>query len=182
MRKMRQQSSAELPAAALLEQWMDAYGQDVVRLAYSYVHNYHKAEDIAQDVFLRAWQNYASFQGQSSIKTWLLAITANRAKDVLRSWSVRHELIDDGELLTSLPVTHDTARIVEQRLERDEVWRAVRSLPEMYREVVELYYGNDLSSAEIASVLGVNDQTVRTRLHRGRLLLQKALIGEGEGR
>src|SRR5579875_1342148 len=100
MRKMRQRSSAELPAAALLEQWMDAYGQDVVRLAYSYVHNYHKAEDIAQDVFLRAWQNCASFQGQSSIKTWLLAITANRAKDVLRSWSVRHELIDDGELLT----------------------------------------------------------------------------------
>lgn len=181
MPKARQVSDGgslhELPK---LEEWMDAYGSDVIHLAYSYVHNYHKAEDIAQDVFLRAWRNWETFQGNSSVKTWLLSITANRAKDHLRSWSAKHEVADDGHALASVPVS-DTASEVAARLERDALWQVVYQLPEKYREVVVLYYERELSGQEVAEVLGITEQAVRTRLHRGRQLLKRALSEEGMG-
>ncbi|EPZ44643.1 sigma-70 family RNA polymerase sigma factor [Alicyclobacillus acidoterrestris] len=163
-----------------LEEWMDAYGSDVIHLAYSYVHNYHRAEDIAQDVFLRAWRNWESFQGNSSVKTWLLSITANRAKDYLRSWSAKHEVADDGDALAAISVS-DTATEVAVKLDRDELWQTVHRLPEKYREVVILYYERELSSQEVAEVLGITEQAVRTRLHRGRQLLKRALSEEGMG-
>ncbi|WP_206831436.1 sigma-70 family RNA polymerase sigma factor [Alicyclobacillus fructus] len=178
---MRHARRKETPAgdAQLLAEWMELYGGDVIRLAYSYVHNFHKAEDIAQDVFLRAWQHYGEFQGHSSIKTWLLSITANRARDVLRSGVERRELADDGEAFARVVEPTDPADVVANKLARDAVWRAIRTLPETYREVMELYYGNDLTTREVAEVLGVRDQTVRTRLHRGRIMLEQALAEEG---
>lgn len=160
-----------------LEEWMSLYGNDVLHLAYSYVHNYHRAEDVVQDVFLRAWRNLDSFQGQSSVKTWLLSITANRSKDMLRSWSVKHEVSDDGVVLHNVPVG-DTESEVENRLQSDKLWEIVRGLPEKYREIVVLYYQRELSGHEIAEVLDISEQAVRTRLHRGRQLLKRAL-GEG---
>ncbi|MCL6446350.1 MAG: RNA polymerase subunit sigma-24, partial [Alicyclobacillus sp.] len=66
---------------AMLEEWMNLYGQDVMNLAYTYMRNYHMAQDVTQDVFLKAMQKAASFRGDSSVRTWLLAITANRCKD-----------------------------------------------------------------------------------------------------
>lgn len=164
----------------LLEEWMSLYGNDVLHLAYSYVHNYHRAEDVVQDVFLRAWRNFDSFQGDSSIKTWLLSITANRSKDLLRSWSVKHEVSDDGVVLQNIRVT-DTESQVEARLQADKLWEMVRGLPEKYREIVVLYYQRELSGHEIAEVLDISEQAVRTRLHRGRQLLKQALGEEGTG-
>jgi RNA polymerase sigma-70 factor, ECF subfamily len=163
-----------------LEQWMEEYGQDVLHLAYSYVRNYQHAEDVAQDVFLRAWHKYDTFQGNSSIKTWLLSITANRAKDFLRSWSAKHEVTDDGSLYYNIS-SPDSATQVTERLERDRLWDIVHQLPEKYREVVILYYGRELTGQEIALVLGISEQSVRTRLHRGRQLLKSALSKEEEG-
>lgn len=180
MQKARQASQGDSTEeqVAPLEEWMELYGQDVIHVAYSYVHNFHKAEDIAQDVFLRAWRNYESFQGQSSVKTWLLSITANRAKDVLRSWSAKHEMSDDGTVLQHVPDS-STESIVETRLQQDELWGLVRELPEKYREVVVLYYARSLSGSEVAEVLGITEQAVRTRLHRGRQLLKDALGEKG---
>lgn len=179
MQKARQASQGEsFDDVARLEEWMDAYGKDVIHIAYSYVHNYHKAEDLAQDVFLRAWRNYGSFQGQSSIKTWLLSITANRCKDYLRSWSAKHEVSDDGSILQTVPVS-DTEEQVAAQLERDRLWQTVHQLPEKYREVLVLYYERELSGSEVSEVLGISEQAVRTRLHRGRQLLKSALSGVG---
>lgn len=179
MPKASQTGPAEsIDGVVQLEEWMSAYGQDVVHLAYSYVHSFHKAEDIAQDVFLRAWRNMATFQGESSVKTWLLSITANRCKDYLRSWSAKHEIADDGTAFEAMSVS-DTAAQVANKLERDRLWRVVHQLPEKYREVVVLYYQRDLSGQEVAQVLGISEQSVRTRLHRGRQLLKNALSEEG---
>ncbi|WP_076346175.1 sigma-70 family RNA polymerase sigma factor [Alicyclobacillus vulcanalis] len=178
MRHARRTDSQPGDAAPLAE-WMELYGGDVIRLAYSYVHNFHKAEDIAQDVFLRAWQHYHEFQGHSSVKTWLLSITANRARDVLRSGAERRERADEGEAFAREVEPTDPADVVADKLARDAMWAAIRSLPETYREVMELYYGNDLTTHEVAEVLGIRDETVRTRLHRGRHLLERALAERG---
>jgi RNA polymerase sigma-70 factor, ECF subfamily len=161
-----------------LENWMKLYGTDVLRLAYSYVHNYHLAEDLTQDVFLRAMTKMESFRGQSSVRTWLLSITANRCKDYLRSWSARHE-IADSEPMVQGKTGQDIASEVEQKLEQDRLWRAVAKLPVKYREVIVLSYKRDLSGQETAEVLGLSEQTVRTRLYRARGMLKNILEKEG---
>ena len=68
-----------------LESLMRTYGNDVLRMAYSYVKDYDTAEDIFQEVFIKVNANLAAFRGESSIKTWLLRITVNACKDYLKS-------------------------------------------------------------------------------------------------
>jgi RNA polymerase sigma-70 factor (ECF subfamily) len=160
-----------------LEEWMQLYGTDVINMAYSYVKNYHQAQDIAQDVFLKAFQKRDTFRGDSSVKTWLLSITVNRCKDFLRSWSVRHE-VKDEKILTRELSSNSTEDEVIARLERDSVWKIIVELPPKYREVVVLYYLRGFSGQEIAQVLNTSEQNVRTRLHRGRAMLKK-LLEEG---
>ncbi len=161
-----------------LNTWVTEYGSDVLNLAYSYVKNYHVAQDITQDVFLRAFTKIQTFRGDSGVKTWLLSITANRCKDYLRSWVVRHETND---LTLQTEATHqlgdDTEQAAIVRLERDALWRAVNRLPVKYREVIVLFYQRELSSAEVAQTLGISEATVRTRLHRGRALMRELMEG-----
>ncbi|MDQ0190608.1 sigma-70 family RNA polymerase sigma factor [Alicyclobacillus cycloheptanicus] len=156
----------------LLEDWMEQFGSDVLNVAYGYVKNYHVAEDITQDVFLRAYTKMDSFRGQSSVRTWLLSITANRCKDYLRSWAVRHEV--HSELgLEREPGGTQTEQDVVARMERDALWNLVHRLPLKYREVLLLFYQRELSTAEVAQTLGITEATARTRLHRGRTLLRQ---------
>lgn len=155
------------------------HGQDVMNLAYSYVRNYHQAQDIAQDVFLKAYAKMDTFRKDSSTKTWLLAITANCCRDHLRSWAKRHESFDDMAIaVESAP--DDTEHAVADRLAKDALWQAVLQLPVLYREVLILYYQRELSSQEVSQVLSISEQSVRTRLHRGRLILREILTQRGE--
>lgn len=165
-----------------LNEWMDQFGTDVLNVAYSYVKNYHTAQDITQDVFLRAYNKMETFRGDSGVKTWLLSITANRCKDHLRSWVVRHETNDLSEHLEAMyEATDDTERETVVALERTSLWQQVARLPVKYREVIILFYQRDLSSAEVAQTLGISEPTVRTRLHRGRALLREWMeAGENE--
>lgn len=169
------------PALGLetLETWMKEYGADVMNVAYSYVRNYHQAQDITQDVFLRAYAKMNSFRGDSSVKTWLLSITANRCKDYLRSWAIRNE-VHDAEHLEHEQAGTDTEAEVVTQLQNDDLWHAVHDLPVKYREAIILYYSRGLTSMEVAGALGISEQSVRTRLHRGRLMLKERLA-EGGG-
>jgi len=164
----------EFDREILLKSWMGQYGTDVINFAYSYVHNYHQAQDIAQDVFLRAFQNAESFRGDSSIKTWLLSITANRCRDHLRSWSLRNESFTMDEQ-SPRPASDNTEQTVVDSLARDAVWQIVLGLPIKYREVVVLYYFRDLSTREIGQALGATEEAIRTRLHRARGLLKERM-------
>ncbi|MCF8566080.1 sigma-70 family RNA polymerase sigma factor [Alicyclobacillus tolerans] len=171
-------SSSE--AVTVLDSWVREYGKDVINVAYSYLKNYHQAQDVAQDVFLRAYSNIGSFRGDSSAKTWLLAITVNRCKDLLRSWTSRHEVAYEDTELSTLASGSNTEQEVTERLERDRLWEIVHSLPVKYREVVVLYYQRGLSSSEAAAVLDCSEQNVRTRLHRAREMLKQRLAQGGE--
>lgn len=160
-----------------LDEWMRTYGTDVLNVAYSYMRNYPQAQDIVQDVFLRAFTKMDSFRGQSSVRTWLLSITANRCKDVLRSWNNRHVTVEEDVELGATGETPEHE--VVSQLEQSELWAAVSELPVKYREVIVLFYLRDLSGAEIAEILGTTEQNIRTRLHRGRTMLKELLTGRG---
>ncbi|MDP9727584.1 sigma-70 family RNA polymerase sigma factor [Alicyclobacillus tolerans] len=173
MNSQREQWLQEEKLAALKD-WMKLYGQDVIQYAYSYVKDYHQAEDIAQDVFLKALTQYDTFRQESSPKTWLMAITANRCKDYIRSWKVKHEEINEQPIQT-FSTSENVEREVIERLEKDEIWQMIQRIPLKYREVLVLFYQQERSGQEIAQILQISEASVRTRLHRARSFMKTEL-------
>lgn len=163
------------PAEAL-EMLMQLYGNMVLRLAYMYVHDRQWAEDISQEVFVRAYRYWRQFRRESSVKTWLCRITTNCCQDRMRSRSFRETPVDD------MPLAHGEGNAEAEalaKLEGTVVLKHVQSLPEAYREAVFLFYYCDMSIHDIAVALNCQEVTVRSRLHRGREALRRVLEREG---
>jgi len=142
---------------------LDAYGNSILRLAYSYLHDPADAEDILQDTLIQFLRQGPAFESGGQAKSWLLQVAANLSKNRIRYRRLR----DTDPLPESLAA--------EQREDLSFVWEAVRSLPQPYREVIHLFYYEGYPTAEIAAILDVNEATVRTHLRRGRVRLRKLL-------
>jgi RNA polymerase sigma-70 factor (ECF subfamily) len=152
---------------------MDAYGDDVMRTAYMYLKDVHRCEDAFQEVFIRVYKKLRGFRGESSEKTWIIRITINVCKDMLRSSWLKHVL------LTDTPKSGE-GDAEEKALSNDgkrRLFEQVTSLPEPFRDVVILYYYHGLPTAEISGALGVAEGTVRSRLSRARDMLKERLQG-----
>ena len=141
-------------------------------------------EDVAQEVFIKAWRSLDSFRGDCAFSTWLYRITVNTAKDKIRSAS-RHRTTsltvtdDDGdEVVIDVPVT-SADEIPEMAYERRENIKAVREaiekLPDEMRRILILRELEDLSYTDIADLLGLEIGTVKSRLNRSRAALKKIL-------
>ncbi|WP_342481765.1 sigma-70 family RNA polymerase sigma factor [Paenibacillus sp. FSL L8-0340] len=136
----------------------------VLRLALAYVRNMADAQDICQDVFIRLFQHHPEFADQDHERAWMIRVTINRCKDMLRSpWKRYISALERPEL----PIPE-----AEER----EVVSAVLKLPVKYRIVIHLYYFENYSTAEIAAMLQYKEGTVRTQLKRARERL-KAVMG-----
>ncbi|WP_099354073.1 sigma-70 family RNA polymerase sigma factor [Fredinandcohnia onubensis] len=155
---------------------MDEYGQNVIMLAYTYVNQKQLAEDIAQEVFIKCYEKLDSFRHESSYKTWLYRITINKCKDVLRSSSYKYLIFTD--YIRSKKLIHSAESESIHNEEKLLIAKQVMALPVKLREVIILYYYQDLKTAEIAEMLNSNISTVKTRLHRARNILEKTLKGE----
>lgn len=153
---------------------MDAYGQTVWDYAYSITGRFDLADDVAQDVFLAAYRRIGTFRGQSTMRTWLLAITRNVSLNYRRAAFLRRVVLVDrlGEH------TRDSHPSAEQealsRSRSEELWRVVLSLPVKFREVLLLDAKYEMSLAEIAGVLDVPIGTVKSRLARARQKVSEA--------
>ena len=124
------------------------------------------AEDIAQEVFLTMLKKAPAFEGPEHQQAWLLRCTINRCKSHFRSvWQSRTGGLDEG---LSVPFTPA----------ENEVMKAVGELPMKYRQVIYLHYIQGYSTAEIAKLLGLNQNTVLSQLARGRAMLKNTLKGE----
>jgi RNA polymerase sigma factor (sigma-70 family) len=153
---------------------MEEHGEQLIQLAYFYTKSYHAAEDIVQDVFITFHKSNYEERGQ--LVAYLRKLTVNRSKDYLKSWSYRKlQLFDAWSGLSKRQ--HD--RIVELE-ERSEIGAAVLSLPIHYREIILLYYFEEMSTPEIAELLGESDSTVRTKLRRAREKLKPLLQQQWE--
>ena len=141
-------------------------------------------EDVAQDVFIKAWRSLDSFRGECAFSTWLYRITVNTAKDKIRSNNRRRTISltttdDDGEdVEIDVPVTA-ADEIPEMAYERRENIKAVREaiekLPDEMRRILILRDLEDLSYTDIADLLGLEIGTVKSRLNRSRAALKKIL-------
>jgi len=163
-----------------LEHLMRTYGNDVLRMAYSYVKDYDTAEDIFQEVFIKVNANLGEFRGESSIKTWLLRITVNACKDFLKSAYTRRVTMFSEEEEENIPAA-DMAEEIERKQDGEQIRKALLLLPEKYREVLVCLYFEERSVAETAKVLGISEGTVKSRLSRARDKFRVILESERKG-
>ncbi len=149
--------------AQKMEQIYETYHLSVYRLAFAYCKNRADAEDITSDVFLKRFETDPEFTDDKHETAWMMRVTVNRAKDLLRSFRYRFSVpLDDADLTYETP-------------EESEVYRAVMALPAKYRAVIHLYYFEGYSVAEIADMTGKSQTAVQTQLYRARKRLKDDL-------
>lgn len=159
----------------IIDEIMNQYGQEILQLAYSYVNNKAIAEDLTQDIFVKCYKNLHTYSGKAKLRTWLWRIAINHCKDFHRSWYQKNVVIAGEEL----PINGTKKELVEQtviqREEDDELISAIMKLPIKYREVIYLFYYEELPIKEIAAVTETGVNTVKTRLRRAKELLKERL-------
>ena len=160
------------------------YEKSVYYATFSILQNQQDAEDAAQETVLKALKNLHSFRAESKFSTWLISIAVNEARARLRHDRVlKFESVDQSQTeedgsFTPAVIT-DWREVPLQALERKELreqlQKAIASLPEIYREVLLLRDVEEFDIAETAAALGVSTGVVKTRLLRARLMMQKIL-------
>lgn len=154
------------------------HNQRLYRIARSVVRNDSEAEDIVQEAYVRAFAQLGDFRGESSLATWLSRIVINEALGRLRK---RRRTVAMPQSLQAeiikfpLNPSDDPERTMAQRQILELVERATDRLPDVYRTVFVARVIEGLSIDETAALLDVRPETVKTRLHRARALVRKAL-------
>ncbi|MER2107332.1 MAG: sigma-70 family RNA polymerase sigma factor [Solibacillus sp.] len=156
----------------LLEKLMIDHGNELVRLAFSYVKDAEVAKDMVQNTFIKCYKHLDTFRFDAQIKTWLYRITINECKDYLKSWHYKMVQVKSFIHETARSVMPSTEKAVMDKYNHAEIKQTIYSLPKMYREVVYLYYYESLNTEEIANVLDVSVNTVKTRLRRAKQRLE----------
>jgi RNA polymerase sigma-70 factor (ECF subfamily) len=162
----------------------NSYGSKIYQLAFRYLKNREDAEEVAQDVLLKVYQKIDAFRGDSALSSWIYRITFNAAMSRLREFKqnlpAAPDLAHDNDV--SQPVKRevvDWSPLADEEVFRAEMRRtlvrALRSLPTLYRTPVILRDVQGLSTEEASAVLHVKEQTLKSRLHRGRLMLREEL-------
>ncbi|WP_136622719.1 MULTISPECIES: RNA polymerase sigma factor [Mesorhizobium] len=154
------------------------YNQRLYRIARGVVRNDSEAEDIVQEAYVKAFAHLEAFRGDSSLATWLSRIVINEALGRLRKRRRTVALPENPQaeiIRFPLNPSDDPERAMAQRQILQLVERATDSLPDVYRTVFVARVIEGLSIEETADLLGVRPQTVKTRLHRARALVRKAL-------
>ena len=159
-----------------IETLMRKHGNEVLRTAYSYVKDKFTAEDIFQEVFIKVYNNLENFRDESDIKTWIIRITINTAKDYLKS-AYSRKVVPMMEFKEDQLVSDNDFEEIENRDRDEQVKKTVMSLPEQYREVLLCVYYHDMSVADTAKSLGIAEGTVKSRLSRARDMMKNKLEG-----
>lgn len=159
----------------LIDEIMNQYGQEILQLAYSYVNNKAIAEDLTQDIFVKFYKNLHTYSGKSKLRTWLWRIAINHCKDFHRSWYNKNVVIAGEEMPNNSTKKELVEQAVIQKEEDDTLIAAIMKLPIKYREVIYLFYYEELPLKEIALVTDTGLNTVKTRLRRAKELLKEEL-------
>lgn len=147
------------------EQIVRTYADMVYRIAYRYVKNSIDADDVFSEVFLAYFKKVRVFDSEDHRKAWLIKVTINCAKDLLGQRLQLQQSIEET-------VADKTVRDADAYMDLHD---AIEHLSPKYREVIKLYYLDDLSVREIAQILNKNENTVKTQLARAREILKSVL-------
>ena len=162
-----------------LAQLADRFHEDIFRMVFYRIRSKVDAEDITQDVFLKAFQKISSVKDAAKFRGWLFSITLNRVRDFQRKKRFRSLFKTEDENIESHPTERsnsDHPEALEQVMRKD-FWRQIglilKKLPKMEREVFLLRFFDHLSLNEIAGVLNKNESTIKTHLYRALAKFKK---------
>ena len=161
--------------SAAFDLLVDKYKSSIYALAYTKLRNFHDAEDVTQEVFIKAYQKLSTLKRRDNFLAWLFSITVNSCKNFLTSRARR----PDGDYIEDQDMTLWAAPSMEAHRSEsaaESIREAIDQLPEIYRQTLTLYYLGGLSSKEIARFLGTSVNTVNQRLMRARTKLKEELI------
>jgi RNA polymerase sigma-70 factor (ECF subfamily) len=171
---------------AAVHELAERYGPRIYQLALRQMKNPEDAEEVTQDVLLKVYRKIGAFRGDSALSSWIYRITFNTAMSRLRTSKLERAAQhrertrddqDEGRQTRVQPA--DWSHMPDEELLRAQLRRAVmaaiQDLPEIYREPVVLRDIEGLTTEEASTRLHVKDQTLKSRLHRGRLLLRERL-------
>lgn len=155
----------------VFERLARAHGDAIFRVAFHALGNRADAEDVSQTVLLKLYQTDKPFSGDDHAKHWLIRVTVNECRKLLRTpWRKRILPLEDYDGPSPVPEDHS------------DVLAAVMALEPKYRLCVYLYYYEDWSVREVARALDAKESTVQTRLARAREQLKQTLSGEKEAK
>ena len=186
---MRQASEDELIGrmqagdATAVAELSSTYGARIHQLAFRYLKNWEDAEEVAQDVLLKVHRKIGLFRGDAALSSWIYRITFNTAMSRLRTsrYSRPHEVqaidvaTESGDIAPNEPADWSSLAddgVLRSQM-RERLIEALTHLPEVYRTPVILRDIQGLSTEEASAVLKVKPQTLKSRLHRGRLILRE---------
>lgn len=153
-----------------LDQWIQAYEKDLLRICCLYLRDWNAAEDAVQETFLKAYKQMDSFRGDSHVKTWLTQIALNQCRDMRRStW---YRFIDSRVSIEHLPIASPPPSADRMALNT-----AIMKLRPKYMEVVLLYYYEGYRMKEIAQMLHITEAAVSTRIRKAKQKLKLELEG-----
>lgn len=153
---------------------LDNYGNRLLKTCYLILKDEKDAEDIVQDTFLKVFKHIDSFMENSSLYTWVYRIALNLCKDKLKS---RKDFIIYEDIIESKETVEEQ---VFGSIDREILKRKLFSLNHIYKEILILFYFEELSIKEIGEILEEKEGTVKSRLSRGRVLLKEAIEKGGE--
>jgi RNA polymerase sigma-70 factor (ECF subfamily) len=164
----------------------DAFGGKIYQLAFRYLRNREDAEEVTQDVLFKVHRKVGAFRGDAALSSWIYRITFNAAMSRLRTARYQRAQAESQQLQAAetegarfTREVADLSDMADEQVLRSElrrrVYRAILALPAIYRGPVVLRDIQGLSTEEASAVLHVKDQTLKSRLHRGRLILRRQL-------
>ena len=156
---------------ASMEALYRTYGSMVLRRARTLLGDEHAAQDMVQEVFMKAIRAFPSFRGESSLTTWLYQVTTNHCLNAIRDGARRRRALE-----RRMPAHEPTTESAEDRVGVDEL---LQQLPRELAEVAIYYYVDQMNQDEIAALLGISERTVRNRLRDFRDKARSKLTDPG---
>lgn len=153
---------------------INLYGNRILRNLYLMTKNRAEAEDIVQETFIRVFKYIKNFKGDSSLYTWIYRISQNLLRDRYKNkiTTITYEDMEESDL--------DSEDQVIKKIDREILRKELNNLDLIYKEVIILFYFEDLSIKEICQILDEKEGTLKSKLFRGRKILKKALEKGGK--
>ncbi len=160
-----------------ISNWYEEFGNSIFTYIYFNTKDYYLAEDILQEVFIKAYKNYGEFKEKSSLKTWIFTITQNTTVDYLRKKNIFKYFKElTFNIQDTQPLPDEVVQLNENEM---QLYYALQKVKLDYRQVILLRKIKGFSTKETASILGWSESKVKTNLKRGLEQLKEQLVRGG---
>lgn len=163
---------------AVIDRIIDLYSDKIFKICFLQLGDKEEAKDATQEVLLKVFKYINRYNGEASIYTWIYRITINTCFDILKKRK-RQKYEDISLHIEWLRDTKETEAIIIKNLTSQKIREVLMKVDEKYRILLYMYYYEELKISEIASILQEKENTIKTRLRRGKSSLRRLIESEG---